>query len=439
MIYLEILNAVLLLLEAILLLLGANSFFDRRKSTPLLWLSLLPLTVALYLIAVPFSSMFLIKHLGLTLVITIWIQLTHSAKWVPSIFVAILFQAYLYAGDLCFMYFASAVIKQDLSVIMQDPYAFYAVAYMTKCLCLFALVLICKWIKRRYRHTVSSWRNWIKSGLIPLFVLLIGRVLFEILVESPDRSREIFICAGLLVVLDFLSVVLLDALEEQEANRQKQEILQRSLQQEQQNLELWAEAYRNQRKQTHDFNNHLSVLRGMVEKALPAQEITDYMDRMSRQEAVGGLQISTHRHVSDILFNHKCAIANKHQIRVDLQLDDLSDFPMPDDAMTVVLSNLIDNAITACKAILEIDNRNIIIKMKRSADFWFLYIENTTAEPVKIINGRVIAKREVASLHGYGLENVQTLLDRYNATYAFDYLSAKSAFVVSIQFPTEIT
>ena len=129
--------------------------------------------------------------------------------------------------------------------------------------------------------------------------------------------------------------------------------------------------------------------------------------------------------------------ASKVIVEVVLQLNDLSDFPMSDDAMTVVLSNLMDNPITTCKAISKIDNRNIIVKMKRSADFWFLYMENTTAEPVKIIDGLVIAKRKIAGLHGYGLENVRTLLDRYDATYAFDYLPARSAFAVSIQFPTE--
>lgn len=437
MTHLIILNIILILLEVILLLLGANCFFEKRRSTPFLWFSLLPLVAVFVLLLQLFDSIFFIRAFTLVLAAAIWIRLTHVANWVASIFLAVLLQSYLYAGDLCFMFLASSIMGEDLSALMQDPYAFYVMSYMTKCFCLFAFVLVRKWIRRHFRHVNSSWQNWAKTILIPVFVSLISLVLVRILLESPERSKEVILCAVLLVILDFLSVVLLDALEEQEAIRQKQEMLQRNLQQEKQNLELWAEAYRIQRKQSHDFNNHLSVLRGMVEKELPIQEITNYMDRMGQQEVTSGLQISTHRHVTDILFNHKFALAQKHQIRIDLQLDDLSFFPLPDDEMTVVLSNLIDNAINACKAVPEPNNRYIVVKMKKSDQFWFLYVENTTAEPIKIINNQVIKAGVVASPHGYGLENVRTLLDRHEATYAFDYSNSRNAFVVSVQFPSE--
>ena len=47
-----------------------------------------------------------------------------------------------------------------------------------------------------------------------------------------------------------------------------------------------------------------------------------------------------------------------------MRLDDLSKFPLADDELIIVLSNLIDNAIEACEKVSDESKRYVLLKMR---------------------------------------------------------------------------
>ena len=66
--------------------------------------------------------------------------------------------------------------------------------------------------------------------------------------------------------------------------------------------------------------------------------------------------------------------------------------------------------------------------MKVEEESSFLYIENTTAFPVKVLDNQVVLPSKRSEEHGYGLKNVAAILNRYKAVFAIAYKEDSSHF-----------
>ena len=132
--------------------------------------------------------------------------------------------------------------------------------------------------------------------------------------------------------------------------------------------------------------------------------------------------LDTHRPIADVLLSQKQALAKSSEIEVKMELDDLSAFPLSDDDLVIVFSNLFDNAIEACHKIPAKEQRKILFKAKLEDGIGYIYMENTTQEPVQILNNRIAAtSKRNPVLHGFGLKNVFYVLDKNQAVYKISY------------------
>lgn len=102
--------------------------------------------------------------------------------------------------------------------------------------------------------------------------------------------------------------------------------------------------------------------------------------------------------------------------RIDFQvrLDDLSGFPLPDNAFVVLLSNLLDNAIDACDKIADGKEKSVLIKMNVGNEEYLLSVENTVSGPVLIENNRIQTTKAEQTKHGYGMININSIVDTNN-------------------------
>ena len=192
------------------------------------------------------------------------------------------------------------------------------------------------------------------------------------------------------------------------------------------------DAYAEQRKQTHDFQNQLAVLYGLSKHNASQKEFAEYLEKTLSITFPATIYVNTNRLVVDIILSQRYSAAKNKGITFRTALTDLSDFPLPDDALVVVLTNLIDNAFEACEILPE-DKRSVLLKMQNTEDSAIIYIENPTLHPVKIRNNRIMTTKPNPIEHGYGLKNVCTLLNRYDADYAMHYDSSSSVFCFSAQ------
>lgn len=368
-----------------------------------------------------FQSMTLPKLALVCLLIACWASYVYRVSIPNVIFLAFFQFSYWAITDLLFVSVAS-LIGGDLTNVLQNYYLLYLVIKTAE------LVMIAAFCRLFRRRRDISWQSSLRMLAFPVCILWVAFYLVFIAIEAPLYAAKLLNCILLLLAADIGSLYLLGYLEELQARADFDRTFRQNLQMVQQNVDSWKDAFLEQRRYTHDFQNKLAVLRGLASRAGTNAELQAYLDELLQNQPTDYC-LDTHRPVADVLLNQKQALAKNHEIRMTLDLDDLSAFPLSDDDLVIVFSNLLDNAVNACCKIPVPEQRWIRFKAKVEDSTGYLYVENATQEPVKIIGNHVVpSARTTSPLHGFGLKNVLYVLDKNNAIYHMNYHAESHSF-----------
>lgn len=430
-------NTMLISLESIMLFILASGFFERKRSALFTFVSLCTVAAINCLIIYIFGSNVFLKYVLIFIPLSLWVLIVYRTSIIKCMFPVVFLMAYLTLMDTFAMSLVSTTTGTASQVLLKTPDSYYMICFFTKAFELFVILIIRTWLRRYFSNIYLSLADWLKVLFFPLSILLVSIYLLRIYYLAPEMSYELVICNAILLVLDVISILVLSYLERQQAAVKDNIILRQNMKTQIDNVEAWQKAYDGQRKQTHDFQNQLLVIHGLVEQQEQKEKILSYIESLQPMESLGTMLVRTHRTAVDIILNQKFYIAENRGIRFTTQLDDLTSFPLPDDALISVLSNLVDNAIEAAEKLENGQNRFISLKMKVEPEAAFLHIENSTAQPVHIVNNRVQTTKKNPIEHGYGLQNVTSILERYKSIYHLDYDKDTEVFLFSAQIPMD--
>ena len=428
-------NVLLVLLEVIVLVFFASVFFKKNLSRRKFGASVILLAISNITALALLDSHFWSKAFAVIIVDAIWLKIAYDDTIMQSIGIAIGFYSFVSVWDVLVLLAVSFLSKKAFSTYMENPMEYYLICYGVKCLELLLTVIIGLFAKNRFQFKNTTWKDWLRATLFPLTTIFCSVIFFQIYEVESAVGTELLLCEIILLFFDVMAIWILDYMDQQQAALQDNIILKRSIKQEKESMEALVEAYSDQRKKTHDFQNQLAVIYGLAQQESPNGEIIKYVEPLLKKELLPTLITKTGRNVVDILLTQKYSAAIQNQISFQMQLGDLSTFPLSDEELIVVLSNLLDNAFNACMAVSSFDERKVLLKMRTKEAAGFLYLENRTAHDIEILDNKIVAPKNKSIEHGYGLKNVTAILENINALYVFDYNSQKHLFSFSAQFP----
>ena len=364
-----------------------------------------------------------------------WAMGAYKTSWKKAVFTVLFWIAYVTIGDICLMALLTAATRQGMTELMRDAGTYYLFCFCIKTAELLGIVILRAWLHSHVVNETLTLADLLRVIVFPAAMLAVSLFLIRFYIRVPELAAELAICNAILLAADFASAFLALYLEHQQKLSHDNVILRENMKRQIDNVETWRAAFDNQRRQTHDFQNHLLVLHGLIEQKGLQGEALQYIEKLQKTDSNSMLPFRTNRMIVDILLNQKLAIAESRKILFLSQLDDLSRFPLTDDNLITVLSNLIDNALEACEKIKDPERRVIDLKMRMESSASYLYIENTTAFPVLIRNNRILTSKEESTEHGYGLQNVYAVLDQADAIYLVEYVPEKQSFIFSAQIP----
>lgn len=429
----NVLNTAIIVLEIVILYVFADGLFEPRgsrckKIIAFVLGAALDCLILFFLGTVPY-----VKYVSTLLIAFTLIICCYNAGIAKSLFPVVFWLAYITIGDNAIISAVAAAMGSKAQYLFSDPYAYYLMAFSAKIAELFGVVVIHSWAKPHYLRNAANIFDWLRVLYLPLATLLLSVLLLKIFYDYPQTAHELLVCNAILLALDIVSVFVLNYIERQQAAVRDAVILRQSMKTELESVGAWKKAYEQQRKQTHDFNNLIIALHGFVESNAPQSEMLHYIERLQNVSTLGTTTVKTHRTAADVILSQKSAIAESRGIRFTMQLDDLSKFPLADDELIIVLSNLIDNAIEACEKVPDESKRYVLLKMRVEEQASFLYIENLTAQPVVIKDNKIITTKKNKMEHGYGLQNVVSVLDKHDAFYVLKYYDDTHLFSFSTQ------
>lgn len=426
-------NGFLTFIEISALYLLSSCFFQSKRQGFQLcfcWAVLFFLNVIILILV---QGRLTIKVLLLTAVDTAWVKYIFRENIIKCAVVSILFTAFMLAGDSVLLVGIGLLLHRDISPYLQNPYGYYLFCYIAKIMELFAIVVLRHGVRTQTNFQSATWADWLRVISFPALSAVISIILAQLYTTEPAFAPQLLFCSVVLVTTNLLAILLLNYLDQQKQALHDYTILKHSMKLEQDNVQAWMNAYSNQRKQTHEFQNQLAVICGLAQQEATDGKLIQYVTQLLQTDLSESLFVKTGRAVVDVILNQKHAVAQSKGVVFQVQLDDLREFALSDEALVVVLSNLIDNAIEACEKNKDPGHKTIRLNMNADPEANFLYIENPTEQPVKIVNNHIVTTKKSIAEHGYGLKNISTILSQYDAEYALDYQEETQMFCFSLQ------
>ena len=205
-------------------------------------------------------------------------------------------------------------------------------------------------------------------------------------------------------------------------------LLKQHMERQKESMNALEQNYRLQRKSTHEVEHHLQVL-GDLLKHGETDAACDYLDKLKKNRSMHIMGVNSRHPVVDVILNQKYQLAQENDVKVQVQVNDLSALDIPSDSLVVVLTNLWDNAIEACR---RIDGTREIFCSILYDDGLYISLRNTS-NPVKIEGGKIATSKQDSLSHGFGLMSVCYTLDSLGAEYTYDYNEGWFSFVAEIE------
>ena len=289
-----------------------------------------------------------------------------------------------------------------------------------------------KFIRKSKVTGTTSWQWYTVPTLLSLVSILLIFFFGDCFQKNQMAALPLFVCACFITFLQTAAMFLVSWMEQNAHFREESLSLRTRAQAQQESIEALSAAYAQQRKLTHDFQAHLDTLSGMLAQQPPdTSALQKYVQGLRASQTDRILLVNTHHAALDALLNQKALVAKNRKIDIQFSVNDLSGVKINTVDLTILISNTLDNAIEACVKLPE-DDRQIFVKVLLEEDVLFYSVRNRSL-PVDVPPGQMPATtKEPVSLHGYGLQNVKTTLDKYHSLYAIHYADGWFGFATDL-------
>lgn len=283
-------------------------------------------------------------------------------------------------------------------------------------------------------HVLWKRKSRIRSYTYSLLLLLIpsssltlslSPMCFELNQSNPDFYMTLIL---FLLFINIINYVLLENVLKAESLEKKAGFLEKQIAYQQQKYMQLGEAYRAIRSFMHDAKKHLFYIEQCVNEKKYEHIISYSKDTIKDLES-RYCTINTGNLVIDSFISNFILQTTRHGIGLNTNLKfNCNEIPINDYHLTIILGNLLDNALNAC---LQQFGGKINIKIQTVENTFTIYITNTYNIPPDQEQPENI--EEIDFIHGYGLKNVKDSVEQCGGIMVMEY--DNSLYSVTIIFP----
>lgn len=420
-----IISALWFALECVAFFLFASAFLPyryKRKQTILIALCIC--TLLLFSQSLPLPALVLrlcALIFGLCLIVFLF-----KGRLALRLFIGLLDYIIVAAMDAIVLFGASTILRISLDELVWKKGMYTVLVTAGKILSVFLAWLVTRLHPFHKLHPLRP--KWmLLVSFFPLTSLFMLMALFLICRDQRDLTQPVAFFCIFLGIANVAIVYVVSLIEQDTEVKQQNNILSQQMEIQTASILALDKAYRQQRQTTHDFQNHLCTISDLLAQK-SYETAAKYVRELSQAQTSRILIVNTHHPIIDAILNQKYQMAVESQIEMRFCINDLSGIQLSASELVVLLSNLLDNAIEACR---RIDTERLIRCTILENDGSFLSIRNTSL-PVLITEHGIATTKASASEHGYGLPSVCRILDGLHAEYAYNYENGWFQFTAEI-------
>lgn len=192
--------------------------------------------------------------------------------------------------------------------------------------------------------------------------------------------------------------------------------------------------YRTMRAWRHDYHNHIQAANSYLELK-KYDELAAYLKQLDENLYEIDHIIKTGNLMADAILNSKLALMGEYHIQTEVTAHVPSEMKITDTELCVLLGNLLDNAIEACREVSEEQNRFIKIYMDTLQNQFYISIINSMKGKAQKHGKLFQSTKQNAGLHGFGLARVDRIVEKYGGF--LDCQSEEDVFATEVLLPKD--
>ncbi|MBK1813341.1 GHKL domain-containing protein [Clostridium sp. YIM B02505] len=170
--------------------------------------------------------------------------------------------------------------------------------------------------------------------------------------------------------------------------------------------------YKQMRGWRHDYHNHIQTMKAhlVLEKY---SEMEKYLNDLDKDLVNVDTILKTGNVMVDAILNSKLSLAVSYEININAKAAVPKKLKISDIDLSVIIGNLMDNAMEAALKINRIEERFIRVYIREMKQQLYISITNSV-EGETGRSGLVYLSTKIGSNHGFGLKRVDSIVAKYN-------------------------
>ena len=281
----------------------------------------------------------------------------------------------------------------------------------------FAFFIVCEALIRLKDKEGSSLFSfqWLLQLLCFAISFYVANVIWHISRQAAVNSRDVLAAFILIAVLNVLLFILLNRMENSRRLREEYNLARMNLKLQKQFVVNAQKSYEETKILRHDMKHYLATTAGLLSSG-KQEEAKAYLEKILQTKLPAfpdGIQTGTA--ALDSVINAKFSACRKAGIDVRAAVN--TEFKeIHEMDMSILLSNLLDNAMNGCRGI---EDSRIDLEITRKKSYICITLKNSIPDSVLSDNPDLNTTKSDKSMHGYGIASIREISRKYDGTVNF--------------------
>jgi len=178
----------------------------------------------------------------------------------------------------------------------------------------------------------------------------------------------------------------------------------------------------------HDFHHHLQTLKGYIQSG-EYDRANAYIDELDQKLQSVDTLLKTGNVSLDAILSAKIAQAKTDDITVTVKANVPDKLTITDVELSIIVGNLLDNAIEACKTVEK--DRFIRLYITLKSKMLYFSMLNSAGEKQKKLGTLFATKKD--GVHGFGLRRAESIIESHGGWCKYN--SESGAFTSEFLVP----
>lgn len=309
----------------------------------------------------------------------------------------------------------------------KEPVAAISYIMIGLSLCLFPL--LCLLYKKLVRPALDYTRFLVIWRVI--WVIPICNTLIYTLAVAPDAGNYARFPGGEFLALPLLWSLLtfatygvllrtIIAVSQNARFREKLSLTEMQIAAQQKQLELLQAHIQETRRARHDIRQHFLVL-GNLAKNRDLDGVERYLEKAGVFSASRPTEVFCENMAVNALLGYYKDLAKKERIRVTMRISVFEKIPVMDTELCIVLGNLLENAVEACKRMKSSERFMDLEMAMQSESLLVILVRNSYEGLVRRAPDGTFFSAKERGRKGIGVSSVLNITEKYHGVSRFEY------------------